>query len=408
MVRPEQQLIQEICRRNPGLAAPPKVQLNHVKWGTRIKFNDQTGIRSLDDLKALLKPLGISQFTPIEASGRTKYKNRAWLIEWRGQAFKILLNSSDQSRGHYPRKTFSPEKLGLGGYQATQADSTEIAQRAISAIQSSTVVAPAHKSIIIDILESCDQDRQFGDHTWLRESGELSNLESDLGEVLACIHSARMGHLVTIPQSTNHGLIDFNEGPVGVSVKSPKGGSVALGQFACLISKTTAVEQVLWSFANRDKDLMFEAAARSPGIVKDLAQLVGGTTEHKVNQFVRDQDYDGFYAWVAAHPRNATALGLPEIGVPKTLWQRGDTNPFYFTLCTLINRVWAVDHQTEISLALKKILTGPKFYDVKIDLDQRRVIITEQRFEDVENWTTHYWSRATAAFHNWPGARRIK
>jgi hypothetical protein len=408
MVRPEKQFINEVAKLNPKLKVEPKIEPNHVKWGTRVKFNDATGVRSFEDLQKILAPLGIKKFKKIELSGRTKYKNRGYLIEWQGHAIKILLNSSDQKQGFYPRKTFSPEKLGLGGYCAVQADSTEVTRKAVASIKSSLIVAKEHKPIIIDLLESCNQDREFGSHPWLKESGELSNLESDLGEVLACIYSARAGHKVSIPVTSNNGLKDFDEDDVPVSVKSPKGGSVALGQFADIMTKGNAVEQVLWSFGNRDKETMFLASSRSAGIIKDLSKLVGGTTITAVENFVINTDYDYFYKWIREHKDNPDGLGVPEQGVPKKLWQLGDTNPFYFTLCTLINRIWSVKHQAEVSAALKKILTGPKFYDVKIDLSSRRVIITEQRFEDVENWTTHYWSRATAAFHNWPGAKRIK
>lgn len=404
----ERQFIAEVIRLNPALKSAPKIEPNHVKWGTRVKFNDATGIRSLEELKSVLAPLGIKTFKPTELSGRVKYKDRGFLVEWQGSTIGILLNSSDQKQGFYPRKTFSPEKLGLGGYKATVPDSDGITNAAVAAIKSSSIIAKEHKPIIIDLLESCNQDRQFGNHPWLRESGELSNLESDLGEVLACIHSARTGHKIEIPAVSNNGLADFKEDDTWASVKSPKGGSVALSKFAGIMPKGTDVEKVLWAFGNRDVDEMFSASSKSPGIIKDLAKLVGGTKSSDVIRYVRSTDYDKFYQWILGHKDNPAGLGVPEAGVPKDLWRKGDTNPFYFTLCTLINRIWAEKNQSEVSAALKKILTGAKFYDVKIDLNSRRVIITEQRFEDVENWTTHYWSRATAAFHNWPGARRIK
>ena len=179
-----------------------------------------------------------------------------------------------------------------------------------------------------------------------------------------------------------------------------------------MIPNNTPVERVFWACGNHDKEELFKAGSESSSIIKDLADLVGGTTEAAVAAYIKRTDYDTFYKWVDEHPRNLNHWGIPEgEKAARDYWVNGDSHnrcPFYFTLCTLLQQVWAVDNATEVSSVLAGILTGCKFYDVKIDLNKKRVIIAEQKFSNVNNWSFLYWSRATAAFHNWPGAVRKK
>lgn len=405
----ERQFVKALLGVNPEILSQPNVQPNDVKWGTRIKFNDATGIRTRDDLARVLEKLGISNLTPKVLSGAPKYADRGFLVEWNNYSIQILLNSSNQEQGFYPRKTFSPEKLNLDGYKTTTNNpAKEIADRAIDSINQSAIINDLHKPIITEIINSVLEQRTFAESKWLNESGELSKIESDLGETLAAIYSALQGNQISFPDTSNNKFADFIENTTLVSVKSPKGGSVNLSDFADILPNKTPVERVFWSCGNHDKEELFAAAAVGKGIIQDLSNLVGGTTIASVQKFVNATEYDTFYNWIKSHKENPTLLGLPDEGVPRTIWANGNLDPFYFTLCTLINRIWAENNQPEISNVLKSILTGPKFLDVCIDVNKKCVIITEQHFDDVENWTMHYWSRATKAFHNWPAARRIK
>jgi len=420
------QFINEVMRLNPSLPAKPSFQ-NEIVWGERVKFNDKTNIRSLDDLKKILAPLGITEFENIENSGKTTYKNRGFKVVWNGSPIKILLNSSNQEEGFYPRKTFSPEKFGLAGYNSVTSNESfiEVFERGVDQHPS---IVEEHKIIIIDLVKSVLEDREFNVYTWLIESGELSSIESDLGEVLACAYSIRLRKSISVPDTSNAKLKDFEEDGIPVSVKSPKGGSVTLTGFPIRPNKTP-VEQVLnvcglefneakitlghknkTETARYRKETIYGSAAKMPGIITDLSKLTNGTTINDVEKFINKTSYSNFIQWVKTHPENPNGLGVPDMEeISKDLWTRGNTEPFYFTLCTLIfNGPWAKRNQQEISSVLKLILTGPKFYDVKIDLNKRRVIIKEQFFDDVENWTTHYWSRCHAAFHNLPGAKRMK
>jgi hypothetical protein len=422
----ERQFIREVVKLNPLLTAEPVAELNHVKWGNRVKFNDKTGIRSLNDLKEVLIPLGITKFKPIKNSGKITYENRGYEVEWNNSSIRILLNSSNQEEGLYPRKTFGPEKLGLSGF-VTSSDKKFIDTIKLT-IKEIDSIADEHKIVIVDLIESVLEDRQFNNHSWLQNSSELSILESDLGEVLAIAYSLKCGKTISVPDTSNNKLTDFNEDNVPVSVKSTKGGSVTLTEIP-ISADNTPVEQVIKACgitfneakqtlghknkketAQYRKERIYECAAKMPGIIKDLSILTKGTTFNNVKEFIKTTTYFNFIQWVKSHPENTNGLGIPDMEVESNkMWNEGSTEPFYFTLCTLIfNGPWVKKNQQEVSSVLKSILTGPKFYDVKIDLNNKRVIIKEQKFDNVENWTTHYWSRCYAAFHNLPGARRMK
>lgn len=404
------ELLKKLQTANPSGTKTNTLGSPDPRFGFRIRFKPESLITDEQALFELLTNNGVTNLQPAKASGSPTYDGRGYKGEYNNEDVYFLLNSVAKDSGTYPRKTFSPEKLGLHGrdFQTHEELLTQVKQ----GINDLAIVSDEHKAVMLELVMSCEDDREFILHPILETPVELSKIESDLGESLAALYCTRQGKCVEFPSTINNALIDFYEDYFPASVKSSKGGSVNLSRFAPLIPNSTPVERVFWACGNHDKEELFKAGSESSSIIKDLADLVGGTTEAAVAAYIKRTDYDTFYKWVDEHPRNLNHWGVPEgEKAARDYWVNGDSHnrcPFYFTLCTLLQQVWAVDNSTEVSSVLAGILTGCKFYDVKIDLNKKRVIIAEQKFSNVNNWSFLYWSRATAAFHNWPGAVRKK
>ncbi len=404
------ELIKSLKDSDPNLNARNLKHSPDPRFGYRIRFYPDSMIDSEHSLRTLLSNCGVTEVVSAKASGSPLYDGRGYKGQWQGQDVYFLLNSVDRASGVYPRKTFSPEKLGLGG-QVYHLHSDLLAT-ILNGIGNLSIVSDEHKAVMKDLVMSFEEDRQFTINPILLDNKERNKIESDLGESLAALHASSNESTIAFVNTINNALVDFYEDGVPVSVKSSMGGQVNLSKFASIIPKNTPVERVFWACGNWDKEELFKASSESCSFILELAEWVGGTSENSVAKFIKQTDYDVFYNWIDSHPKNLNHWGVPEgEKAAREYWTNGDTHnkcPFYFTLCTLIQQVWAEENAEEVSSVLANILTGCKFYDVKIDLNTQRVIIAEQKFADVNSWTFCYWSRATAAFHNWPGAARKK
>ena len=172
-----------------------------------------------------------------------------------------------------------------------------------------------------------------------------------------------------------------------------------------MIDQDTITGKFLYSIASHNRNDFFKYAAELSQDVKAIADMVGGTSVDDVKKYVKQTDYDTFYDYVK-QTKAHRGLGIPEEGRPRKLWNQGSTEPFYFTLNTLIHRLWGEDASDDITNVVSSFLQKPKFIVVDIINDQ--VITQELEFSNVQQWKTVYWGRATKAFHNWMGVEPIK
>ena len=205
---------------------------------------------------------------------------------------------------------------------------------------------------------------------------------------------------------SNNAVADFVEDTVPVSVKNPKGGGkVNLSAYRDLIDTSTDTGRLLYAIANHDKAEFFAVAARVSPLIEKIAALVGGTSVESVQCWVAKTDYHDFYNLIRSWPE-CKMLGIPDPGRAEALWKQHSTEPFYFTINTLLNRCWGQSRDNGVSAVVRAFLTRPVFK--RVNIVGENVVFETVRFDSVEHWGTCYWSRATAAWHNWMGVQPLK
>jgi hypothetical protein len=65
-----------------------------------------------------------------------------------------------------------------------------------------------------------------------------------------------------------------------------------------------------------------------------------------------------------------------------------------------------MNNTAKITEIVSKFLTSTTF--VKVDIINSNFILAELPFENVKEWQTIYWGRATKAWHNWMGVEPVR
>lgn len=379
----------------PNLNKKNIVRQTSNRYDTHLRFKPDCGISTVEEMVGLIKKLKL-EFAPGCYSGSPDYRDHGITVDWDGRKIGMML--AVQKNGRVKRKELSPKNLGLSGSKFSSSAQFE------SAIKQA-VEHHAHSDFLVSLIDNVKSGVSVLSQDAIRKE-DISRITSDFGEVLAAFASVCKGKTVLFPKTSNHTVADFIENGVPVSAKNPRGGGkVNLSTYRDLIDTSTDVGKLLFSIADHNKNDFFKYAAAVSPLIKNIADMVGGTDINSVKIFVRKTPYSVFYNWIRSNPE-CKMLGIPDSGRPEELWKQGSTEPFYFTVNTLLNRIWGQDSTNGITEMVAAFLNKPKF--VKVDIVNNQVVFEEIKFKNIKYWGTCYWSRATAAWHNWMAVEPLK
>jgi hypothetical protein len=359
-----------------------------------LRLSPGCGISTVEEMVALINSLNYSFEYSDVYTRSPDYMGHGITVIWENNKIGMLL--AVQQEGRIRRKELTPNNLGLkGSFNSVQVFESSILESIKNHIHYDFL-----SSLIFNIklgTPICSTDIQRKD---------ISRITSDFGEVLAAFASVCRGNVVSFPNTSNNTVIDFYENDVPVSVKNPKGGGkVNLSSYKDMIDTTTNVGKLLYSIADHNRDDFFKYGAKVSPIVNRLSKIVGGTSVDAVKKYVSVTNYSVFYDFIKSI-KECRMLGIPKTEEAEKLWNSGSTEPFYFTLNTLLSRTWGRNPDNGVSNIVRLFLNKPKF--VKVDILNSQVTFDELKFSNVEHWGTCYWGIATSAWNNWMGVSPLK
>jgi len=368
-----------------------RINRHHGETPVHLRFMNECGINTFPELKEKLSLLDL-EYTEADYkyfSRSPDYGSQGLLLNFNDEIVGLQFNVPIE--GRIKRKILSPKSLGIEGDTFTNREI--LRGRIINGLDNFEFA-----DCLISMLDNIDNKTPIrGLENVARQ--DVNRITSDFGEILGAYIAVGNGTTIYFPSNSNHNIADYYENDQPVSAKGRKaGGKVNLNSYKTLIDQTTTTGKFLYSLAEHNKDNFFKYAAKLCLEVNNIAKMVGGTTVIEVEQFVRETSYDDFYNYISNTPEHK-GLGLPNKGRPRELWNQGSTDPFYFTVNTLISRLWGGSNVDKISEVVVKFLKEPKF--ITIDIVNNNVVSNEIEFSDVSDWKTVYWGRATKAWHNW-------
>lgn len=376
-------------------------RINRKSSGERpshLRFQTGCGVDNLNDFLLLFEGMDV---TPNENyTGSPTYKGQGFDVNYNGISVGVLLAVAQ--RGSIERKKYTPSALNLNGYTAT--DSSMFLHKIIDGlVQVESNIE--YRNDLISILTNIEGKSTISNSEFINSN--ITRILSDFGEVASAYKYSLEGNVIRFPDKSNNNIADFyvNDHPYSVKGRGT-GGKVNLSMYKDLIDDTSVEGKLLKSLASYDKELLFKYAAECCPEVARIAEWVSGTTENDIRNFTKNVDYDEFYNFISA---NFDGYGVPQKSKderPRALWVDNDTNPFYFTLNTIIHRFWGMNNTAKITEIVSKFLTSTTF--VKVDIINSNFILAELPFENVKEWQTIYWGRATKAWHNWMGVEPVR
>lgn len=366
-----------------------------------LRFKTGCGIASLDEFKKIFSELNLPYTTNDNFTGSPNYQGQGFDIEWQNDRIGVLLAVSNTG---VERKKYTPQNFKFNGL--TFSDPVFFKQEIIKELVIIEKDVDLRK-FLISLLDNIEGLGPTNDSSKHKEN--LNKITSDFGEILCAYHSCLNKHTVVFPSTSNNNLTDYYEDNVPVSAKGRKsGGKVNLVNFHDVIDKTSTTGKFLYALAMHNKEDFFKYAAELSPMIKEIKDLVGEVTENQIKKYILETKYDDFYKIIDT---KFYGIGVPlrsKDSRPRALWAAGDTNPFYFTLNTIIHRFWGTskDAVDLISPIVVKFLQSAKF--MHLDIVDNNVVIKQLLFSDVKRWQTVYWSRSTAAWHNWMAVEPVK
>ena len=364
-----------------------------------LRIRDKSGIIDSQDFEKKLQSLDISyKKTQGKVYSRSPdYIDNGFNVKWRDHQIGVLL--AIQKPGKVRRKEFTPGELQL----ETEYNEPD---KFYSDVSTGLGSHPLNECLM-SMLDNLKDNKPIKDLDKV-EKEDVSRITSDFGEILVAYKSLLSGNVWNFPKNKNEKVIDGYENGIPVSVKNDKGGGkVNLSEYKNLIDQSTSAGKFLFALASHQKE---EAIKTGVQLDEELQKLIPDPSNEGLKRLINEISYDDFYAKVSV---NEYFKGL---GVPapkhnqraKELWNQQDLNPIHFTILTLISRIWGESEKgvKQISSVVKQFLNKPKF--VKVEIQGLNISITEQKFDAIEDWKTIYWSRATAAWHNYPGVEPLK
>lgn len=384
----------------------PKLDKNYISrhGGERpfhLRFRSGCGIDTVDEFKTLFVDHKLIVENCDDFTGSPDYKGQGFRVDWRGHKVGVIL--AVQRAGRVKRKAYAPKNLGLAGYRAETP--AQFKQDIITGLIQAEPDAE-FRNCLISMLDNIDSNTPIVTHANLKVN--TNRITSDFGEVLAAYMSACRGNVIEFPVNSNNNIADYIENDKPVSAKGRAAGNkLNLSDYKNVIPKNSNVGKFLLSLAEHNKNDFFKYGAKVCKQARLLAEWVGGTDEADIVKYVKSISYDEFYNKIKADPQ-FEMLGIPlasKDARPRELWAQGSTEPFYFTLNTIIHRLWGIRDTATISQVIKKFLTEVKF--LHIDIENQAITSQEIPSTNIETWGTEYHSRATKAWHNWMGVQGI-
>lgn len=378
----------------------------------RITFNANSVINNQTLLEEIISTISGTVIGPTKASGGRAYNSSGFLIKWKSTEFVVLLKGIANIR----RKQFTPDNLGLSGKSYPCGAGAKLYKDVLNQIQKLQCQQEL-KDVLVDLTKAIKFNRRFSDQSMLLlKSSNI--IQTDFGEVLAALGRAIKGDSITFPINSNNNGVDFIGLSIPYSVKIPNGDHINLRPFAHLIKGNTPVEKYFLGCATSDLDLIFNAISQTSGICQDLFwwvnRIAGGTTKMHIEKFTTKITFNQFIDWLEDKQSDrGRVLGIPQnrsMKKAEQLWNNHSTNPFYFTLVTLSQKIWGEQYSKEISDFGRKLFKKDRtvFLTININLDTKHIECTEQAIDAVYDWKIWYIGYCTNPVSNWPGIRRSK
>ena len=374
-----------------------------------LRFYSDCGIANLEEFIHLLENLDLTWLPNDSFTGSPSYKGQGFDVTWKNSKIGVLLAISNTG---VERKKYTPQNFKLNGLTFTDPQifrNTIVNQ--LTLVEKDTDL----RNFLISLLDNLEGKDITLDSS--KHKKNLNKITSDFGEILCAYQSCLNQHTIQFPFTSNNNLTDYYENSVSVSAKGRKsGGKVNLVNYKDSIAKILGdpiysenlTAKFLYALASHNKQDFFSLASQLSPEVKCLQELVGGFQENVIKSYIKKTKYDNFYKFI---DKSFGGIGVPlksKDNRPRDLWKQGDTNPFYFTLNTIVHRFWGSTEQgiDLISPLVVQFLKSAKFKH--LDVIEDRVVIKEVLFSDVARWQTVYWSRSTAAWHNWMAVEPVK
>lgn len=363
---------------------------------THLRLHSGCGLKSLDEMIEILEKNNLSYHFYEGYSRSPDYRGHGLKVKWNNDNIGILV--AIQKPGRIKRKELNPKTLGLDGYRTNS--SKDFKEKIISGIKN-------HKfsTVLISMLDNVETGKPIQGLEKIQPQ-DINRITSDFGEILGAYQSVCNGNEIYFPEASNEPIADYYENNRPVSAKGRQtGGKVNLSGWKHYIDRKTDTGKLLYSIADHDKDNLFKYASKLSKEINAIKNMVGGTDQKSVSKYVIETSYDEFYNYIKNNPSH-NGLGIPDEGRPRLLWENGSTEPFYFTINTLINRLWGWSATKEITKVVESFLKKPKF--ITVDIVNLNIETKEINFSEVKEWKTAYWSRATKAWHNWMAVEPAK
>jgi hypothetical protein len=406
----ETKFINWIASKNASLNKD-KIRRKGGERKSHVRFSPGCGLRTEQEFFKLFDGLEYIPMTLNEFSNKRSYSTGGY-VTWQNQKVGVLYGIAQQ--GNSERKRWSPDSLGLAGYETNNLK--DFKNKILEGLR---IINEKEISLFISLLNSVEHNHVVLTSKFLETN--KSKITSDFGEVLAAYSDVAKGFKIKFGNKSNQKVFDYSVLVKNkweeVSVKNPKGGGkVNLSDFADLIDITDVHSKILYALGTHNRDDFFTLTATVCLQVKKVSDIVGGLSKEDRLAYVKTHTYDEFYNQIKTDPLfviKKQPLGVPDDQgwkpnelTPRALWAKGSLDPIDFTLNTFVNRFWGHSYVQEISSVVTKFLNKAKFKVV--DINNGYVYIKERKFSDVKQWQTVYWSRATKAWHNWMAVEPTK
>lgn len=378
---------------------------NHCRSGMgeksrHLRIKPGSGIESASDFEKKLRKLKLPFIKPIGSvySGTPDYyMENQFTVEWNGLKIGCLV--AIQKDGGIRRKKLSPNNLNL--------DSSYVSAQKFYQDISKSLENESEKKLLISMLDNIKDKLPIVGLDIIKKE-HIGRITSDFGEVLVAFNELINKKHWRFSEKKNSKVIDGYSDGKPVSVKNEKGGGkVNLVNYKDLIDQSTLTGKFLFALANHKKE---DAIKIGVNLDSELQKLIPDPSEEGLKKLINKISYDDFYAQISSN-KYFKGLGIPkpqDNQRAKELWNQKDLNPIYFTILTLICRLWGESKQgiREISSVVRQFLIKPKF--VKVEIQGLNISITEKKFNAVKDWKMEYHSRSTAAWHNYPGVEPLE
>lgn len=387
-----------LIANNPTLNKDKIARKGKGERKAHLRFSSGCGIQNLDAFLEIFKDLTI--IPNDNYTGSPLYKGQGFDVEWNNESIGVLFGVSKE--GNIERKKYTPKSLGLNGEEFT--DPKQFRKKIIEGLTQVEFDQGILKCLV-SMIDNLEGRGPIDNHPFLKQNS--NKITSDFGEILAAYKSCLQGNQVLFPVNSNNNIADYYADGCAYSAKGRKaGGKVNLVEYKDLIDLDSNVGKFLYSLADHNKNDFFKYGSLLCAEAAQLAGWTNGTTEESVKKFISETPYDHFYKNIN---NLFNGLGVPLLSKdqrPRELWAAGDTNPFYFTLNTIIHRYWGMNSSKQITDVVSKFLNKAIF--IHIDIKDLNIITEEVPFENIDSWQTAYWSRATKAWHNWMAVEPVK